>query len=71
MTNIVMLHPAKKTKQLPGHRPCSFKAISDKGNRVYGIAAFLVLSKRAGGVDAFMGECVQHTIAEMSKRYGT
>lgn len=35
-------------------RSCSFRTLSDKGKHVFGTAAFLVESKRAGGVDAFI-----------------
>jgi hypothetical protein len=35
-------------------RPCSFSAISDKGNVVYGTAAFLVVAKRNGGINAYI-----------------
>lgn len=54
MGTVVHLKQAPKRKDDP--RPCSFSTISDKGNRVHGIAAFLVESKRHGGVDAFIGE---------------
>ena len=51
----------KKVVDFPGNfrnpnakRPCSFSTVSDKGNKVYGIAAFLVIAKRQGGVDALI-----------------
>ena len=51
-----VVHLPKPSKRVEDPRPCSFSTISDKGNRVHGIAAFLVESKRHGGVDAFIGE---------------
>lgn len=61
----------KAKNVIPEVRPCSFKAISDKGNKVHGTAAFLVLAKRAGGVDSFLGECVEHAMSKMMEQYGT
>lgn len=59
-SNVVSIEKAKKQKQKKEEqRPCSFHTVSDKGNDVHGIAAFLVESKRAGGVDNFIRNIAQ------------
>lgn len=68
---VVEFSSVRKKEVLPTKRPCSFTAISDKGKKLYGIAAFLTLSKRSGGVDSFLTQCVDHTITLMSEKYGT
>lgn len=53
--NVVPLH-LKNPQKGKNHRPCSLVAVSDKGNTVYGTAALLVVTKRAGGVDSYETE---------------
>lgn len=48
-SNVVHLNRGQGAK-----RTCSFSAVSDKGNLVFGTAAFLVVAKRNGGVDNFI-----------------
>jgi hypothetical protein len=54
-SNVVNLSQARSKQQKKADkRSCSFSAISDKGNQVYGIAAFLVVAKRNGGIDKYI-----------------
>lgn len=69
-SKVVELNSVRK-KELSKDRSYGGQAVSDKGNKVYGTAAFLVLSKRAGGIDAYISQCVEHAISFMNERYGT
>ena len=53
--NVVKLGAIRSQRQREAEKhPCSFSTVSDKGNRVYGTAAFLVESKRKGGIDKYI-----------------
>lgn len=59
---VVQLTAFRQQQQASNARPCSFSAISDKGNLVYGTAAFLVVAKRNGGVDKFIASIANEAV---------
>lgn len=51
MKKVLKLNDFRKPKPT---RTCSFSTVSDRGNMLYGTAAFLVVAKRNGGIDNYI-----------------